>query len=110
VPFQVDLIFDFIFTFITWVLFGFFSFHTTVQGKGHLHSCIAGRKDNLRLSILRKDNPKTTFKVLVYQKISEIVRKLDKSVRKIGKSVRNLGRTFKKLGKSIRKLGKSVRK
>jgi hypothetical protein len=33
---------------------------TAVRGKGHLHSCIAGRKDNLRVSILRKDNPETS--------------------------------------------------
>jgi hypothetical protein len=49
---------------------------TTVRGKGHLHTCIAGRKDNLRRSILRKDNLKTTIKILVYHKISRIVKNL----------------------------------
>ena len=29
-----------------------------VRGKGHLPTCIAGRKDNLIGSILRKDNHK----------------------------------------------------
>ena len=57
----------------------------TVRGKGHLQACIAGRKDNLRRSILRKDNPKTTIQILVYRKISRIVRKLGKSDRKLGK-------------------------
>ena len=55
-------------------------------GKDHMHNCIAGRKDNLRRSILRKDKPKTMIKILFYQKISKIVRKLGKSVRKLGKS------------------------
>ena len=31
--------------------------------------------------MLRKDNPKTTIKILVYQTITRIVRKLGKSVR-----------------------------
>ena len=39
-----------------------------VRGKGHLHTSIAGRKDNLRCSILRKDNPKTKIKILVLRK------------------------------------------
>jgi hypothetical protein len=38
-----------------------------VRGKGHLQTCIAGRKDNLRCSILRKDYPETTIKILGYQ-------------------------------------------
>jgi hypothetical protein len=29
----------------------------SVRGKGHLHTCIAGRKDKLRRALLRKDNP-----------------------------------------------------
>jgi hypothetical protein len=33
-----------------------------VRGKGHLQTCIAGRKDNLGCSILRKDDPKTPIK------------------------------------------------
>ena len=57
-----------------------------VRGKGHLHTCIAGMKDNLRRLILRKDNPKTKIKILVYQKISSNVTKLGKPVRKLGKS------------------------
>ena len=70
-----------------------------MRGKGHLHTCIAVRKDNLRRSILRKDNPKTINKIWVYQKISRIVWKLGKSVgqnRKIGKSVRKLGTSVRK--------------
>ena len=74
-----------------------------VRGKGHLHTCIAGRKDNLRRTILRKDTPKTTIKILVYQKKSRIVRKLGKSFRKLGKSDRKLGNSASKLRKSVRK-------
>ena len=87
-----------------------------MRGKGHLHSSIAGRKDNLRRISLRKDNPETTNKILVYWKslrfISKFqdVRKLGKSVRKFGRSVRKLRKSVRKLGKSVRKLGKSVRK
>jgi hypothetical protein len=62
-----------------------------VRGKGHLHTCIAGRKDNSRRSTLRKDNPKPTIKILVYMKKSEDCKELGKSVRIIGKSVRKLG-------------------
>jgi hypothetical protein len=40
-------------------------YRRAVRGKGNLHTCIAGRKDNLRSSILRKDNPKTTIEILV---------------------------------------------
>jgi hypothetical protein len=36
--------------------------------KCYLHICIAGRKDDLRRSISRKDNPKTVIKSLVYHK------------------------------------------
>jgi hypothetical protein len=76
-----------------------------VRGKGHLQTCIAGRKDNLRCSILRKDNPKTTIKILGYQeKFQDCneVRKLDRLVRKIEKSVKRLGKSVWKLGKSVR--------
>jgi hypothetical protein len=38
----------------------------SVRGKCHLHTCIAGRKDRLRHSSLRKDNPKTKIEMLVY--------------------------------------------
>jgi hypothetical protein len=50
----------------------------TVRGKGHLHTCIAGRKDNLRCSFLRKDNPKTTIKILVFKNIKDC-----KEIRKV---------------------------
>ena len=66
---------------------------SAVRGKGHLHTCIAGRKDNLRLSILRKDNPETKIKILV-----RIVRKLERSARKSGGSVRKLGNWESQLG------------
>jgi hypothetical protein len=46
-----------------------------VRGKGHLHTCIAGRKDNLRHSILRKDNPETMIKILAGCKISRFILK-----------------------------------
>ena len=38
--------------------------HTYFQCEEKI-TCIAGRKDNLRSSILRKDNHKTTIKILV---------------------------------------------
>jgi hypothetical protein len=79
---------------------------STVQGKGHLQTCIAVRKDNLRHSILRKDNPETTIKILVCQQNSRIVTKLGESVRKLEKLVRKLRMSVKKLGKSVRKFGK----
>ena len=81
----------------------------SVQGKGHLHTCIAVRKDNLRRSSLRKDHPETTIKILVNPKISSIVRKLGKSVRWLGKSVRKVERSVRKLENSVRKLGKTIR-
>ena len=84
-----------------------------VRGKGHLHTCIAGRKDNLRCSFLRKDNPEKTIKISVYRKnfndCKEIM-KLEISVRKLEISDRKLGKSVRKLGKSLRKLGKSFRK
>ena len=63
-----------------------------VRGKGHLNTCIAGRKDNLRHSILRKDNPKTTIEILFYHKndckeietVSQEIRKVSKEIRKVG--------------------------
>ena len=70
----------------------------SVRGKGHLHICIAGRKDNLRGSILRKENTKTLIKISVNQKVLWIVQKF---VRKLGNSVRKLGNSVRKLGKSV---------
>ena len=58
-----------------------------MQGKGHLHNCIAGRKDNLRHSILRKDNPKTKIKILAFKDCKEI-RKVSKEIRKVSKEIR----------------------
>jgi hypothetical protein len=54
-------------TFLSVLFVHFCSYRQTVRGKGHLHSCNAGRKDNLRCSILRKDNPKIVIKILVYR-------------------------------------------
>jgi hypothetical protein len=86
-----------------------------VRGKRHLHTCIAGRKDNLRRSILKKDNPKRPIKIFVhrinfndFKKLGNSVKKLGTSVKKLGKSVRELGKSVRKLGESVRKLGKSV--
>jgi hypothetical protein len=59
----------------------------SVRGKGHLHTCIAGRKDNLRRSILRKDNPKTKIKILAFKDCKEI-RKVSKEIRKVSKEIR----------------------
>ena len=37
----------------------------TVRGKGHLQNYIAGRKEYLRLSCLRKDSAKTVFSLVI---------------------------------------------
>ena len=50
------------------IVYVFWWLTSAVQGKGHLQTCIAGRKDNLRSLILRKDNPKIMIKILVNRK------------------------------------------
>ena len=61
-------------------------YYFPVQGKVHLHSCIAGKKDNWRRSVLRKDNPKTMTKIWVYCKHfkdCKVIRKASKKTRKV---------------------------